>query len=41
MTTVLTELTPEGDLSSVELPAQVRERITEAPAEVLARPKNV
>jgi len=41
MTTVLTELTPEGGLSSVELPAHVRERITEAPPEVLARPEGV
>ncbi|PXA05437.1 4-hydroxybenzoyl-CoA thioesterase [Coraliomargarita sinensis] len=41
MTTVLTELTPEGELRSVELPAHVRERITEAPAEVLAKPEGV
>lgn len=41
MTTVFTSLNPEGALSSAELPAHVRERITEAPAEVLARPKGV
>jgi YbgC/YbaW family acyl-CoA thioester hydrolase len=41
LTTVLTELTPEGELSSVVIPAYVHERITEAPAEVLARPEGV
>lgn len=41
MATVLTELTTEGELRSVALPAQVRERINEAPAEVLARPEGV
>lgn len=41
MTTVLTELTSEGELSSIELPPHVRERITVAPPEVLARPKGV
>ena len=39
LTTVLTELTPEGELHSVALPAHVRERITEAPAQVLAKPE--
>ncbi|MGB0743695.1 MAG: acyl-CoA thioesterase [Opitutales bacterium] len=41
MTTVLTELTSEGELRSVPLPAHLLARITEAPAEVLARPKGV
>ena len=41
MTTVLTELTSAGELQSVELPPHVRERITEAPADVLARPEGV
>jgi acyl-CoA thioester hydrolase len=41
MTTILTELTASGSLRSIELTAQVRERITEAPAEVLARPAGV
>jgi len=38
MTTVFTALSPEGELKSAPLPEHVRERITEAPAEVLARP---
>lgn len=37
MTTVLTQLTPAGELKSVELPSYVRGQITEAPPEVLAR----
>lgn len=37
LTTVLTGLTPEGELCSMELPADLRERITEAPEEVLRR----
>ena len=41
MTTVLTELTAKGELSSIELPAHVRENITEAQAEVLARQEGV
>ncbi|MFU8847553.1 MAG: acyl-CoA thioesterase [Opitutales bacterium] len=41
LTTVLTELTPTGELRSVALPEHVRQRITEAPPEVLARPKEV
>jgi YbgC/YbaW family acyl-CoA thioester hydrolase len=41
MTTVLTELTDARELKSVALPPHVRERITEAPAEVLARPEEV
>lgn len=41
MTTVLTELTESGELQSVELPESVRKNITEAPAEVLARPEGV
>lgn len=41
LTTVLTELSPAGELRSVPLPAHVRERITAAPAAVLARPECV
>ncbi len=41
MTNILTELTASGKLRSIELPAHVRERITEAPAEVLTRPEGV
>ncbi len=41
MTTVLSELTAEGELLSTELPAHVRERISEAPAEALSRPQGV
>jgi YbgC/YbaW family acyl-CoA thioester hydrolase len=41
MATVLTELSPSGDLRAIELPESVRSRITEAPAEVLARPSGV
>ena len=41
MTTVLTGLTASGELVSMELPAQVKERITAAPPEVLARPEGV
>jgi YbgC/YbaW family acyl-CoA thioester hydrolase len=37
MTTVLSELTPEGKLRSVELPEDLRSKIAEAPAEVLSR----
>ena len=37
MSTILTELTASGQLRSIELPDSVREKITEAPAEVLAR----
>ncbi|MFP4259463.1 MAG: acyl-CoA thioesterase [Opitutales bacterium] len=37
MTTVLSELTPEGKLHSIELPEDLRSKITEAPAEVLDR----
>ncbi len=38
MTTVLTALTASGELRSIELPDSVRSRITEAPADALARP---
>lgn len=38
MTTILAQLNETGALQSVELPADLRERITEAPAEVLAKP---
>jgi len=41
MTTVLTELAPDGALRSVKLTDQVRTCITAAPAEVLARPEDV
>lgn len=41
MTTVFTELTSDGALQSVELPDHLRERITVAPPEVLARPRGV
>lgn len=41
ITTILTKLTDSGDLQSVELPADVRARITEAPAAALARPQGV
>ena len=37
LTTVLSELTAEGELRSVELPADLRTKITEAPREALAR----
>ncbi|MFP4068557.1 MAG: acyl-CoA thioesterase [Opitutales bacterium] len=39
LSTVLTKLTPEGELRSIELPPHVRERITEAPPEALTRPQ--
>lgn len=38
MTTVLTKLDEKGELQSMEIPPEVRSCITEAPAEVLARP---
>ena len=38
MTTVLTKLTEAGELQSIEIPPEIRSRITEAPAEALARP---
>jgi YbgC/YbaW family acyl-CoA thioester hydrolase len=41
MTTVLSELTENGELRSVELPDSLRARITEAPAEALARPDGI
>ena len=41
MTTVFTQLTGSGELASAELPEHVRERITEAPVEVLARPGSI
>lgn len=41
MTTILAQLNETGALQSVELPADLRERITEAPAEVLAKPEGV
>jgi YbgC/YbaW family acyl-CoA thioester hydrolase len=41
MTTILAQLCPSGKLQSVELPDDLRVRITEAPAEVLRRPAGV
>ncbi|MGJ8649139.1 MAG: acyl-CoA thioesterase [Opitutaceae bacterium] len=41
MVTVLTKLTASGELQSIELPTSVRERITAAPSEALARPAGV
>ena len=41
ITTILTRLTESGDLQSVEIPIEVRARIAEAPADVLARPAGV
>ena len=38
ITTILTKLDENGDLQSIELPEDVRTRITEAPAAVLGRP---
>ena len=38
MTTVLTQLDESGELKSMNISAEIRSRITEAPAEVLARP---
>lgn len=38
MTTILAQLGENGELQSIELPEDLRARITEAPAEVLARP---
>lgn len=38
MTTVLTKLDEKGELQSMEIPPEIRSCITEAPAEVLARP---
>jgi YbgC/YbaW family acyl-CoA thioester hydrolase len=41
LTTVLTQLTENGELKSVNIPDHVRERITEAPAHTLTRPAGV
>jgi YbgC/YbaW family acyl-CoA thioester hydrolase len=41
MTTILAQLNQTGALQSAELPADLRERITEAPPEVLQRPSAV
>ena len=38
ITTVLTRLDKQGELQSINIPPEIRSRITEAPAEVLARP---
>lgn len=38
MTTVLTRLNETGELQSVTIPPEIRSCITEAPADVLARP---
>ena len=39
MTTILAQLDESGNLQSIELSEDLRARITEAPAEVLTRPK--
>lgn len=41
MTTILAQLCENGDLESVELPDDLRKRITEAPKEALTRPAGV
>ncbi|MEM8868325.1 MAG: acyl-CoA thioesterase [Verrucomicrobiota bacterium] len=41
LTTVLTMLTESGELASIELTDQIKQKITAAPKEVLARPTNV
>lgn len=41
MTTIFAQLLHGGELQSIELPEDLRARITEAPAEVLARPEGV
>ena len=41
MTTILTELGEAGTLRSIELTDSVRSKISEAPAEALARPKSI
>ena len=41
MTTIFAQLCEDGELQSVELPEDLRTRITEAPAEVLKRPSGV
>lgn len=41
MTTILAQLSESGELRSVELPEDLRARITEAPAEVLRRSAGV
>ncbi|WP_269525583.1 acyl-CoA thioesterase [Coraliomargarita parva] len=41
MTTVLTRLSENGGLQSIDLPPQVLEKIEPAPAKVLARPEDV
>jgi len=41
MTTVLTKMDENGELKSSKIPPEIRERITEAPANILARPNNL
>ena len=41
ITTVLAKLTDNSDMQSQEIPAYVRERITEAPPKTLARPDDL
>lgn len=41
MTTVFTQLDENGELKSMNLTEEIRSRITEAPAEVLARPQDL
>lgn len=41
MTTILSKLTEQGELQSLEIPAYVRARITVAPSAALARPRGI
>lgn len=41
MTTVFTRLDGNGELQSMEIPSEVRSRISEAPKEILARPPDL
>ena len=41
MTTILAQLCENGALQSIDLPDDLRTRITEAPAEILQRPSGV
>ncbi|CAI8339253.1 MAG: Putative esterase [Opitutia bacterium UBA7350] len=41
LTTIYAERLPSGELRSIELPPEIREKICPAPAEVLARPKGL
>ena len=41
MTTVFTQLDEKGELQSMNIPAEIRALITEAPADALARPPDL